>query len=181
MKFNNIGLPILSKILCLPQTRPTHSKSHLPPKKYGRIREIFLCPRHDKGRGIKCYPCPYIHTSVRLSKRRPLSKSNTFDQNFMKLGSHWSDFIWPFLPPYMGVIPNPKMAFIFPISCILVLIFPIFMKYFPKCSGRSSFPKSQVKSLHLLSSMMSSSSSILVLIAPCFQQLWPFVYENSTF
>ena len=35
-----------------------------------------------------------------------------------------SDFIWPFLGPYMGVIPNPKMAFIFPISCILALIFP---------------------------------------------------------
>ena len=33
----------------------------------------------------------------------------------------------PVTPPYMGVIPNPKMAFIFPISCILVLIFPIFM------------------------------------------------------
>ena len=39
----------------------------------------------------------------------------------------FSDFIWPFLQPYMGVIPNPKMAFIFPISCILVIIFPIFM------------------------------------------------------
>ena len=30
-----------------------------------------------------------------------------------------------------------------------------------------------------LSTMMSSSSSIMVHIAPCFQQLWPFVYENS--
>ena len=58
-----------------------------------------------------------------------------------------SDFIWPFLSPYMGVIPNPKMAFIFPISCILVLIFPIFMIYFPKCEGKGSFPKSQIKSL----------------------------------
>ena len=56
----------------------------------------------------------------------------------------FSDFIWPFLPPYKGVIPNPKVAFIspiscilaliIPISCILALIFPIFMKYFPKCS-----------------------------------------------
>ena len=44
--------------------------------------------------------------------------------------SSTSDFIWPVLPPYMGVIPNPKMTFIFPISCILVLIFPIFMTYF---------------------------------------------------
>ena len=42
----------------------------------------------------------------------------------------FSDFIWPFLLPYMGVIPNPKMAFIFPISYILALIFPIFMKKF---------------------------------------------------
>ena len=22
-----------------------------------------------------------------------------------------SDFIWPFLPPYMGVIPNPKFMY----------------------------------------------------------------------
>ena len=47
----------------------------------------------------------------------------------------------------MGVIPNPKMAFIFPISCILALIFPISIKYFPKCVGKGSFPKSQIKSL----------------------------------
>ena len=47
----------------------------------------------------------------------------------------------------MGVIPNPKMAFIFPISCILALIFPILSKYFPKCVGKGSFPKSQIKSL----------------------------------
>ena len=49
----------------------------------------------------------------------------------------------------MGVIPNPKMAFIFPISCILALIFPILIKYFPKCVGKGSFPKSQIKSLWL--------------------------------
>ena len=47
----------------------------------------------------------------------------------------------------MGVIPNPKMAFIFPISCILALIFPILIKYFPKCVGKGSFPNSQIKSL----------------------------------
>ena len=49
----------------------------------------------------------------------------------------------------MGVIPNPKMAFIFPISCILALIFPISIKYFPKCVGKGSFPKSQIKSLSI--------------------------------
>ena len=59
----------------------------------------------------------------------------------------YSDFIWPFLRPYMGVIPNPKMAFIFPISSILALIFPILIKYFPKYVGKGSFPKSKIKSL----------------------------------
>ena len=58
-----------------------------------------------------------------------------------------SDFIWPFSPPYKGVIPNPKMAFIFPISCIYALIFPIYLEKIPKCAGKGSFPKSQIKSL----------------------------------
>ena len=31
----------------------------------------------------------------------------------------------------MGVIPNPKMVFIFPISCILALIFPIVLNILP--------------------------------------------------
>ena len=42
---------------------------------------IFM-PPHENGRGIKCYPCQSVHHT----KRRPLSKSNTFDHNFMKLG-----------------------------------------------------------------------------------------------
>ena len=29
--------------------------------------------------------------------------------------------------------------------------------------------------------IMSSSGSIMVHIVPCFQQLWPFVYENLPF
>ena len=65
------------------------------------------------------------------------------------LGVPWgvSDFIWPFLRPYMGVILNPKMVFIFPMTCILALIFPIVIKYFPKCEGKGSFLKSQIKLL----------------------------------
>ena len=58
-----------------------------------------------------------------------------------------SDFIRPFLRPYMDVIPNPNMAFIFRISCILALIFPILLKYCPKCERKGSFLKSQIKSL----------------------------------
>ena len=56
-------------------------------------------------------------------------------------------FIWPFLPPYMEVIPNQKMAFIFPILCILVLPFPFFFIYFPKCDGKDKVPTSQRKLL----------------------------------
>ena len=58
-----------------------------------------------------------------------------------------SEFILTFLWPYMGVIPNPKMAFIFSILCILALIFSILIKYFPKCEGKGSFLKSRIKSL----------------------------------
>ena len=61
----------------------------------------------------------------------------------------------------MGVIPNPKMAFIFPSSCILALIFPILIKYFPKCVGKGSFPKSQIKSLWLLPGALTENLFIL--------------------
>ena len=52
----------------------------------GEVTHSFLCPHHDNCRGITCYPCPSVRMNVRLSKRRPLSDSNTFYQNFMKLG-----------------------------------------------------------------------------------------------
>ena len=59
----------------------------------------------------------------------------------------YSDFIWPFLPPYRGTFPNQKMVNIFPILCILGIIFPKSLKKFHKYKGKSSFPKSQIKSL----------------------------------
>ena len=83
------------------------------------------------------------HNSVTNKQKM---KSNNPNLDLVSINGY-SDFIWPFLRPYMGVIPNPKMAFIFPISCILALIFPILIKYFPKCVGKGSFPKSQIKSL----------------------------------
>ena len=56
-------------------------------------------------------------------------------------------FYLDILTPHMLVIPNPKMVYIFPISCILVLIFPIFflslyMIFSPKCAGKGRLPKS---------------------------------------
>ena len=60
-----------------------------------------------------------------------------------------SDFIWPFYRLIWELFSIKKMAFILPISCILVLIFSIFMIYFPNCDGKGSFPKSQIKSLRI--------------------------------
>ena len=62
----------------------------------------------------------------------------------------------------MGVIPNPKMPFIFPISWILALSFPIFIKYFPKYEGKGSFPKSQIKSLIHRTNCMQRIKKILM-------------------
>ena len=39
-----------------------------------------------------------------------------------------SDFIWPFLRPYMGVIPNPKLYF--PYFMYFSIYFPNFHKIF---------------------------------------------------
>ena len=66
----------------------------------------------------------------------------------MRFFQPWTgDLIGPFLQPYMGVVLNSNMAFIFPILGILALIFPILIKYVPKCEEKGSFLKSQIKSL----------------------------------
>ena len=93
---------------------------------------------------------PLSGNPFRLGSSRIHSKQRVKAMPIQEMFFHVSDFIWPFLRPYMGVIPNPKMAFIFPISCILALIFPILIKYFPKCVGKGNFPKSQIKSLHVI-------------------------------
>ena len=77
---------------------------------------------------------------------RPLVKSAYQKNKF--LFSNPQVFYLAILRPYMGVIPNLKMVFIFPISCILALIFPIVIKKFPKCEGKGSFLKFQIKSLN---------------------------------
>ena len=100
--------------------------------------------------GLPCLSRPFWQ-ATNVQNFRTFTVVFFFSDSTFELGrlaqSVTSDFIWPFLRPYMGVIPNPKMAFIFPISCIFALIFPILIKYFPKCVGKSSFPKSQIKSL----------------------------------
>ena len=59
---------------------------------------------------------------------------------FFELSSnmHLSDFIWPFLPLYKGVIPNQKVVFIFQILCILS-IFSQNIKKIPNLKEKSAF------------------------------------------
>ena len=56
-------------------------------------------------------------------------------------------FIWPFLPIYIEVIPNPKDGLYFPNFMHFSTPFSIFFIYFPKFEGKGKVPKSQIKSL----------------------------------
>ena len=47
-------------------------------------------------------------------------------------------------------------------------------------SKLNTFDQNFMKFCHIFNTMMSSSSSIMVHIAPCFQQLWPFLYKKFT-
>ena len=93
--------------------------------------------------------------NMRLIKRKPVclqgfrpdyqSPSDITRRLATKIAIGFSDFIWLFLPPYKGVIPNQKMAFIFQI--LSLGFFSKSLKKFPK--GKGCFPKSQIKSLGL--------------------------------
>ena len=48
-------------------------------------------------------------------------------------------------------------------------------------SNLNSFDKNFMKLGHMVSTIMSSSSFIMVHIAPCFLELLPFVNENPPF
>ena len=68
---------------------------------------------------------------------------------YIQIESDVRDFIWPFVTPYMRVIPNPTIAF-FPNFMYFSSYFPIFIIYFPKCEGKGSVPKSQINSLDVI-------------------------------
>ena len=120
----------------------------------------FLCPRHDNGWGIKCYPRPSIWTSIR----------HTHWRQIFLIRILWSlvtlfSTIMSFLSSIM--VPSGVMAF-----CLWK--FTIW---------NNVHSLSQILLIRILwnlvtlfSIMMSSSSWIMVHITPCLQELWPFVY-----
>ena len=160
-------------------------------------------------------------------KRCPLSKSNSFDQNFMKLG-HIVKYHDVFLKfdngPYCTMFSVVMAICLWKftiwnnIRSLSLYFWSEFYETWSRClvpwcllqvwywsishhaysSYGPLFMKIQhLKDVHslsqivlirilwnlvtLFSTMMSSSKSIIVHIAPCFQKLWPFVYENSLF
>ena len=94
---------------------------------------------------------PLINNDISASVRFLLDKFIT---------NVFSNFTWPFLRPYMGVIPNPKIAFFSPISLILILF-----TQFQYCEGKGSLLKSQIKSLVFI--------NIFKPVGVCFHVLGP--------
>ena len=107
-------------------------------------------------------------------KQCQLSKSNTLDQNFIKLCHivKYHDVFFKFDNGPYRIMPSVVMA-------------PCLWKFTIWNDVRSLiwifFIRILCNLVTLFSTMMLSSSSIMIHIAPCFQQLWPFVYEGHRF
>ena len=69
--------------------------------------------------------------------------------------------------------PMQKWSF-FPISCILALIFPVVIKYFPKCEGKGSFLKSRIKSLTTTSTTATTTTTTTTATANTGNVKWSF-------
>ena len=80
--------------------------------------------------------------------------------------SIYSDFIWIFLPPYKGVPIKKWSKVIFPILCILVIIFPKCMQNFPKCKKKGSIPKSKIKSLICTVKVLINAHALINIHSP---------------
>ena len=130
----------------------------------------WLCPHYDNGRCMKCYPCrsvrtyvrTYVLTYIRLSKQHPLSKSNTYDQNFMKLGH-----IVKYHNVFFKFDNGPYRTMLSVVMALCLWKFTIWNDV------RTLSWKFLIRILWnlvtLFGTMMSSSSSIMVYIAPHFQ------------
>ena len=132
-------------------------------------------PHHDNGWGIKCYPCPsartyftYIPTYVCLSNDVGTLKSNTSDQNFMKLGH---------IVKYHDVFKFNNGPYRTMLSAVMALCFKKIncFKWCPH-SQLNSFDQNFMNFVKLFSTMMYSSGLIMVYMAPCFKELLPLVY-----
>ena len=106
-------------------------------------------------------------------KRCPLSKSNIFDQKFMKL-----NHIVKYHDVFFKFDNCPYRTMLLAVMALCLLKFTVLNDVH---SWRWIVLIRILWNLVILfSAMMSSSSSITVHIVPCFWQLWPFVYLEFT-
>ena len=114
--------------------------------------------------------CTYVH----LSRWRLLSKSNTFDQNFMKLGH-----IVQYHDVFFKLDNGPYHTRLSAVKALCLWKFTVLKDV--RSPTQIFFIRILWNLVTLFSTIISSSSSIMVHITPGFQQLWPFVHENSPF
>ena len=117
-----------------------------------------VCP------SVRMYICPDRHL---------VTSSNIFYQNFMKLGH---------IVLYHNVFKFDNG----PYRTRLLVVMGICLWKFTVLNDVRSltwifFIRILWNLVTLFSTMMSSSCTIMVQMAPCFQELWPFVYEKSPF
>ena len=55
------------RISVKPKARRASTKASMKQREVRVLEEYILCPCHDNGRGIKCYPCPSVPTTSALS------------------------------------------------------------------------------------------------------------------
>ena len=102
-----------------------------------------------------------VRTYVRLSRRRPLSNLNIFYQNFMKLGH-----IVKYLDVFFKFDNGPYCTRLSRVMALCLWKFLVLNDV--RSLTRKFFIRILWNLVTLLSTMMSSSSLIMVHIAPCF-------------
>ena len=135
----------------------------------------FLCPAVIMAGALSDTPVrTYVRNYVRLSRRRPLSNSNIIYQKFMKL-SHIVSYHNVFFKFDNGLYRTRLSR----VMALCLWKFTVLNNV--RSLTQIFFIRILWNLVTLFGTIMSSSSSIMVYIAFGFQELWPFVYQNSPF
>ena len=114
------------------------------------------------GPSVHTYAHTYVRIYIRLSKQRPLSNSNTFDQNFMKLV-----LIVQYHNVFFKFDNGQYCTMLSVVMALCLWKFTIWNNV--HALGWIFLIRILWNLFTLFSIMMSSSSSIMVHIIPCFQ------------
>ena len=106
-------------------------------------------------------------------KRCPLFKSNIFYQNFIKLGH-----IVKYRNVFFMFNNGPYCTMLSAVMALCLWKFTVLNDV--RSLGRIVLIRILLNFVTLFSTMISSSSLIMVYMAPCFKELSPLVYEKSS-